>query len=310
MNRGGEFVEEEKFNHRILLLSDPHYMPNESVKEYKELYPDSNPCGAIGDALGYTQTEKMAIILNDVREFAKDTPIEAVLVLGDLSTDDCGYRRMAENYVQKFKDEVMLKFPCVSYALPGNHDSHANDIWHGVFGYNRQHSVKIGDSAFVLLDTYRTGDTVSAAGAPYTGVDVEWLERELEKYPTERIYLCSHYFRSDENNERFEEVLKRNDRIVCCFHGHTHKNNIRILEKWSEKPMIDLGGYAYQGEQVEKTWRFDRFDETWAWGFGVLEWNDTEAHYYHIKNPRRYVGRNGCFDYVGAVENEITINFK
>ena len=74
--------------------------------------------------------------------------------------------------------------------------------------------------------------------------------------------------------------------------------------------MIDLGGYAYQGEQVEKIWRFDRFDETWAWGFGVLEWNDTEAHYYHIKNARRYVGRNGCFDYAGAIANEITINFK
>ena len=95
-------MEEQKFNHRILLLSDPHYMPNESVKEYKELYTDSNPCGAIGDALGYTQTEKMTIILDDIRGFAKDTPIEAVLVLGDLSTDDCGYRRMAENYVQKF----------------------------------------------------------------------------------------------------------------------------------------------------------------------------------------------------------------
>ena len=93
-----------------------------AASNIKELYPDSNPCGAIGDALGYTQTEKMAIILNDVCEFAKDTPIEAVLVLGDLSTDDCGYRRMAENYVQKFKDEVMLEFPCVSYALPGNHE--------------------------------------------------------------------------------------------------------------------------------------------------------------------------------------------
>ena len=27
-------MKEQKFNHRILLLSDPHYMPNESVAEY------------------------------------------------------------------------------------------------------------------------------------------------------------------------------------------------------------------------------------------------------------------------------------
>ena len=31
-------MKEQKFNHRILLLSDPHYMPNETRAEYKELY--------------------------------------------------------------------------------------------------------------------------------------------------------------------------------------------------------------------------------------------------------------------------------
>ena len=303
-------MEEQKFNHRILLLSDPHYMPNESVTEYKELYPTSNPCGAIGDALGYTQTEKMTIIMEDIHGFAKDIPVEAVLVLGDLSTDDCGFRRMAENYVQKFKDEVMSKFPCVSYALPGNHDSHSNDIWHAVFGYDRQYSVKIGDSVFVMLDTYGAGNEISAAGAPYTGVDEEWLEEELKKYPTEKIYICSHYFSPNEINDKFEKLMSQNERIVCCFQGHTHTSKIDFLEKWNEKPLIDLGGYAYQGELVDGKWRFDRFDEAWAWGFGVLEWNDTKAHYYHIKNPRKYVGRNGCFDYAGAIENEITINFK
>ena len=302
-------MKEQKFNHRILLLSDPHYMPDESKAEYKELYPDSNPCGAVGDALGYTQTEKMGIILEDVLGFAEETPVEAILVLGDLSTDDCGFRRMAENYVQKFKDEVMSKFPCVSYALPGNHDSHSNDVWNEVFGYNRQHSVKIGDTAFIMLDTYQAGDATGGAGTPYTGVDAEWLERELEKYPTEKIFICSHYYRADEVNDRFDGLVKRNERIVCLFQGHSHKNKILSWEKWNEKPLIDLGGYAYHGEPVDGKWRFDRFDEMWAWGFGVLEWNDMQAHYYHIKNARKYVGRNGCFDYSGAIENEITINF-
>lgn len=302
-------MKEQKFNHRILLLSDPHYMPNETRAEYKELYPGSNPCGAIGDALGYSQTEKMEIILEDVMDFVKDSSVEAVLVLGDLSTDDCGFRAMPENYVLKFKNEVMSKFPCHSYALPGNHDSHSNDVWQKVFGYNRQHSVKIGDAAFIMLDTYRAGDATGGSGTPYTGVDAEWLEKELEKYPTEKIYLCSHYFKVDEANDKFNELVKQNNRIVCLFQGHSHKNKILTWEKWNEKPLIDLGGYAYQGEPVDGKWRFDRFDEAWAWGFGVLEWNDDEVHYYHIKNARKYVGRNGCFDYDGAIENDITIKF-
>ena len=300
----------QDFKHRILLMSDPHYMPNESKEKYKELYPDSNPCGAVGDALGYTQTEKMAIILEDITRVMRETPVEAVLVLGDLSTDDCGFRTMAENYVLKFKNEIMEKLPCAAYALPGNHDSHSNEVWREIFGYDRSHSVKIGDTVFMMLDTYRAGNATGGAGTPYTGADAEWLEKELEKYPTERIYLCSHYFKADEVNDKFDEIVKSNDRIVCVFQGHTHKNKILIREKWNDKMIIDLGGYAYHGEKVDGKYRFDRFDEAWAWGYGVLEWNDFEMHYYHVKNPRKYVGRNGTFDYCGAIENEVTIKIK
>ena len=114
----------KEYTHRIIVMSDPHYMTNESQATYNANHPGENAAPSAGNAFGYTQTEKMSAVLGDVTKFAEREKVEGVLVLGDLGTDDYGYRNLSENYVQKFKDEVMTNFPGVSYALPGNHDTY------------------------------------------------------------------------------------------------------------------------------------------------------------------------------------------
>lgn len=306
----GDSQVEEGYTHRVILLSDTHYMSDESKRLYEALYPGSNASDAVGDAFGYTQTEKMQAIRDDIALFMEDNTVDAVLTLGDLATDDYGYRNLAHNFGLKYKEEVMDTFPCPAYALPGNHDSYPNDMWYEMFGYDRQFSVKIGDAAFIMLDTYPDTTTASASGVTYAGIDSEWLEQELEKYPTEQIFICTHYVEPDEYDYAFNKILKENDRIVCVFMGHSHGNELLLPEGLDHRWLINVSGYAYKSEKVDGTWQFDRFDEKWAWGFGVLEWNDTEAHYYHVKYPRTYIGRNGTFDYAGAIEDEVTIKFK
>lgn len=310
---GGEAEETSsgEYTHRVILISDTHYMSNMSKAEYQAMYPESNPSAAFGDAFGYTQTEKMAAILEDVDTFTKREDVDGILVLGDLSTDDYGYANLPENYVQKFKDEVMEKFPCESWAIPGNHDSYPNDMWNEIFGYDRQYSVKIGDAAFIMLDTYQSGLAPSATGADYTGVDVEWLEEEIKKYPTEQIFLVGHYFDPNKSDYSFSKLLKENDRIVCMFMGHSHANELLLPEGYANRFLVNVYGYAYKSEKLaDGTWHFDYFDEDYAWGFGVLEWNDTEANYYHVKFGRTYVGRNGTFDYAGGIHDQVTFKFK
>ena len=236
--------------------------------------------------------------------------VDAVLTLGDLSTDDYGYRNLAENYVLKYKEEVMDSFPCEAYALPGNHDSYPEDMWQEMFGYGRQFSVKIGDAAFIMLDTYNDAPMDSPSGSDYTGIDVEWLQQELEKYPTEQIFICTHYIDSTRSDYSFNKILRENKRIVCMFMGHSHGNELLLPEGLNNRFLVNVSGYAYKSEKVEGRWQFNRYDDFWAWGFGVLEWNETEAHYYHVKYPRTYVGINGTFDFAGAIEDEITIQFK
>ena len=299
----------KEYTHRIIVMSDPHYMTNDSQVTYNTNHPGENAAPSAGDAFGYTQTEKMSAILTDVNKFAERENVEGVLVLGDLGTDDYGFRNLSENYVQKFKEEVMAKFPGVSYALPGNHDTYPNDMWNEIFGYDRQYSVKIGDAAFIMLDTYADLSTVDASGSRYTGIDVDWLEKELEKYPTEQIFLCCHYLGSQEENYKLNKILRENERIVCVFRGHTHLNEILVCNNLNNEFMFDLGGYAYMGEKTAAGYDYSVYDNSWAWGFGVLEWNDTEAHYYHVKFDRTYTGSNGIFNYAGAIEDDMIIKF-
>lgn len=293
----------EQYIHRVVLVSDMHYTTQNTQEEMSRETPWVRVSPAAGDALGFTQQEKVACVLEDIR---KENP-DAVIILGDLSIDDYDYRKLPENYCRKFKEDCMDKWSFPSYAIPGNHDSYPDELWREVFGNSRQFSVKIGNAAFILLDTFRDLPAKGASGGAFTPVDIEFLKRELEKYPTEKIFLCAHYF-PEKGMEDLTQILDEHDRIVCLFRGHTHINETLRCEAYGDRYLIDIGGYGYQGECVDGKWLFDRFDPSWAWGYQVVEWNDTTLHTYHVKPERCYKGRNGVFSYPGAIEDELVIN--
>ncbi len=297
------------YKNRIILLSDMHYTTQETSAELKLQYPNAKASVAAGNTLGHSQKEKIKCILDDINAFTANEIIDGILVLGDLSIDDYSYRNLPENYCEKFMKDCMSHWSYPTYVIPGNHDSYPNEIWKSVFGYDRQYSFKLKDTAFIMLDTFNDCPAQTASGSAYTGIDVEFLKKELEKYPAERIFLCSHFFPFSRFTDEFIELLNSNNRIICMFDGHTHKNNIFKDERFVQ-PKVNIGGYGYQGEKREDgKWYFDRYDDAWAWGYEVLEWNDTQAHVYHVKPARRYEGFNGIFEHPYTIENELTITF-
>ena len=297
------------YTNRIILISDMHYTTNLSAAELKLVHPDAKASVASGTAFGHTQEEKVDCIVEDMNTHIEREPVDAVLVLGDLSIDDYSFRKLPENYCKKFKELCMDILPCPSYAIPGNHDSYPNEMWEDVFGYGRQFSLQIKDAAFIMLDTYSDEPATTASGSAYVGINMEYLKAELEKFPKGPIFLCSHYFHPNDYTEEFIELLNNNKRIVCLFDAHTHKNKIIPINEHVKQRKINIGGYGYEGFYCEekRIWDFNTFDEAWAWGYEVLEWNEDEAHVYHVKPAYRYIATNGIIDYPGAIENELTI---
>ena len=301
---------ETQYKNRIILISDMHYTTQEKPKELKLIYPEAKASVAASNILGHSQKDKIQCILDDIQVFTSKEAIDGILVLGDLSIDDYSFRNLPENYCKKFKEDCMAHFAHPTYVIPGNHDSYPNEMWKEVFGYDRQYSFKLKDAAFIMLDTFNDCPAHSASGSAYTGIDMDFLKAELGKYPTEQIFICSHFFRVSEYPEEFIEILNQNNHIVCLFDAHTHKNKIFAEDERIKQPKVNIGGYGYQGEKREDgKWYFDRYDDAWAWGYEVLEWNDTQAHVYHVKPERRYVGCNGVFEHPYTIENEFTIEF-
>jgi len=290
--------------HRVILVSDMHYTTDERPIPGNQTFPPIRISPAAGDAFGYTQEQKVSCVCQDILE--QTGPLDAVLVLGDLSIDDYGFRNLPVNYCERFKKQCLDLLPCPSYVIAGNHDSYPNGIWKNIFGYDRQFSVKIGNAVFIMLDTFRQVPASGASGSAFTDVDIPFLERELAKYPNETIFLCAHYFR--EGNEELSRILKNNDRIICLFQGHTHINGVYRPDSFQGKCLVDIGGYGYNGECVNGKWVFDRFDAAWAWGYEVLEWDKSSVRMYHVKPKRVYHAGNGVFDYPGSVEGLLTLS--
>ena len=298
-------TEERRMKHRILLVSDMHYTTDLSAEELRKLYPDSNASLAAGPLFGRTQKEKIDLISQAVEEEHGKAALDAVLVLGDLSIDDYDFRKLPVNYVERFRDECMKRFPCPSYAIAGNHDSYPEAEWKQMFGYGRQYSVRIGDRVFIMLDTFRDLPAKNASGAGYTPVDTDFLKEELAKYPTEKLFLCAHYIdTSKEQSSEFYDIVKNNDRILAIFQGHTH---IAKLMQFAGKPLIDIGGYGYSGQEVNGKYTFGVFSERWAYGYEILEWSDDTTHFYHVKPALRYEAENGVFDVPRTVSGELTV---
>lgn len=293
---------------RFLLVSDMHYTVEETFEEYKLVCPEARASVASGNAFGKKQREKVEKIYDDIMEENRRSPLDAVLVLGDLSIDDYDFRNLPMNFCRKFKEECMDRLPCPSYAIPGNHDSYTNDLWREVFGYDRQYAVELGDDCvFLMADTFADVPGHGAAGSAHTLLDEQFLTESLEKYKGKKIFLCAHHFNADRTfDERTKQIIKENIDIVCLFRGHVHVNKVIDLgEDFGGKDLIDIGGYGYSGRKVDGKWDFNVYDFAWAWGYQILEIYDDKIRTYHVKTDNHYVGTNGVYDVTETVEGEV-----
>jgi hypothetical protein len=98
------------------------------------------------------------------------------------------------------------------------------------------------------------------------------------------------------------------------FRGHTHHDGIVATdERWGNKPLIDIGGYAYNGICTPQgKWVFSRFDFAWAWGYQILEWEDGAgtALTYHVKPAYRYIAENGIFHINRTLSSMMTLSVR
>lgn len=294
---------------RFLLVSDMHYTTEETYEELKKIYPEAKASAAAGNAFGKTQRQKVEKVYEDILEEHRRSPLDAVLVLGDLSIDDYDFRQLPVSYCKKFKEDCLDRLPVPSYALPGNHDSWPNELWREMMGTDRQYVAEFGDSVFLMADTFAStpcSKTNPGGGSPINFVDDEFLRESLEKYKGKKIFICAHYMDRVYVTEEGKRLIRESGSVVFMFRGHVHIHSVTDMgEECGNVPLVDIGGYGYSGQVMDGKYTFNIYDYAWAWGYQIVEVYDDKIRTYHVKTENRYVADNGVFDTEETVLNDI-----
>lgn len=225
---------------------------------------------------------RMQLWVNAVLKEHEETPIDLLIINGDISLDywisggsvvTYGKdKATAKLFINKYLSQLPEEIPV--FILPGNHEQYSNEDWLALTGNNRQGYMYVGNTLFVCLDTFGGElDPDYNHDGVYTGVDVDYVKGLMETYPECDVYLVAHYFDTDKESAAFRKLLKDNDRIKGLFAGHTHKTAvIELGAAYGNKTIAQTGNFAYFKDSAKESF----------WGFRELVITDTDAYSQYI----------------------------
>ena len=193
--------------------------------------------------------ERMITFLND--EYARD-PFDALLLLGDYSLDfwawliKGSYLARGVSDTARFLQEILPRLPrCAVRMIPGNHEQYGEDKWRELTGFSRTGEITVGDTLFLLLDTFSGNlDPTDHSDGTYTPVDVEAVRRRLAQSDEPRVVLCAHWFDADRESAAFKTLLQTEKRIVALVAGHNHRAFVRPFAPDCDTPLLFDGQFS------------------------------------------------------------------
>jgi predicted phosphodiesterase len=161
------------------------------------------------------------------------------------------------SYTEKFMKDVYPHLPpCPKYMIAGNHEQYGHENWKRITGHERRVTVPYGDYLFIILDNFGGDlDPTVNSDVTYTPSDLAYIHDQMESYPNTKVFLCAHDFNMEKETPEFCELLKREDRIICLFAGHTHRSDITDLgEACGHKCLIRDGQFSYSRDIENSRW--------------------------------------------------------
>lgn len=173
-------------------------------------------------------------LVNWINKEKKDKSLDALFLNGDLSND-------SSTALVSLRDKHLNRLEVAYYAIKGNHDfvdgvsGSPTESWKSIWGYPSNHTVKVGEFVFIILDT-----SAPAKSDIYLAADIEWLKSQLEAHTdAPAIFVMIHIQQrahkvdgwpkhglhdkvEQPKGEAVMALLESTPNVRAVFHGHNH----------------------------------------------------------------------------------------
>lgn len=164
----------------------------------------------------------------------KDKGLDVLFLNGDLTND-------SSPMLIQLRDKHLSKLQVPYYAIKGNHDfvdvqpGSPTESWEKIWGYPANHTVRMGDYAFIMADT-----SAPAKSNVYLAADLDWLRKQLEAHrDAAGIFVIIHIPQrahkvdgwpqhglnqkaEQPKGEAVMDLLESSPNVCAVFHGHNH----------------------------------------------------------------------------------------
>lgn len=209
---------------------------------------------------GMHRDEKVKFLVKQIKEEYEREPFECILMLGDFSLDHWKWQvqgswlKEGRSYTAEFIEGYCKELPAPCYMIAGNHEQYGEEKWRELTGGAREHTVVVGDTLFILWDSYGADlDPDFHSDGTYTPPKTEEIRAIMEAHPDKKVILCSHYFKPNGTEE--EKALIRDERVVCLVMGHTHSSKVLTLpEDYGSKKILQAGAWIDMHADLGEVW--------------------------------------------------------
>ena len=187
---------------------------------------------------GTAYAENIPLLIANLNTEKVAKGLDVVFLNGDMVHDSTkAYEVLKTNHLSKLQTPY--------FTIKGNHDyldgekGSPGESWEKIWGYPRNHVVRIDNLTFILADT-----TADRQASDYLPADIDWLREQLEaRKHDEAIFVFLHIaqrkqgvqgwptfgvgLNNDERAEAGEAVmtlLESYKNVRAIFHGHDHNS--------------------------------------------------------------------------------------